>query len=112
VLVGVEMDAERMSTAAFDLVPAWAVLLGLAAHLGAGFALGLLYFRSLWWSARRFADRGNLTATVALMIGRLALMAGVLALASLEGALPLLTMALGVLAARFAVMHGVRGATS
>jgi F1F0 ATPase subunit 2 len=106
------MDAERMSIPSFDLVPAWAVLLGLAAHLGAGFALGLLYFRSLWWSARRFGDCRNLTAIIAQMIGRFALMGGVLALASLEGALPLLTMALGVLAARFAVVNRVRGATS
>jgi hypothetical protein len=112
VLVRLEMDAERMSIPSFDLLPVWAVLLGLAAHLGAGFALGLLYFRSLCWSARRFAGRGNLTAITALMIGRFALMGGVLVLASLEGALPLLTMALGVLAARFAVMNGVRGAAS
>jgi hypothetical protein len=44
------------------------------------------------------------------MIGRLVLMGGVLTLASLEGALPLLIMALGVLVARFAVMNRVRRA--
>ena len=52
----------------------------------------------------------RLVATIALMIGRLVLMGGVLTLASLEGALPLLIMALGVLVARFAVMNRVRRA--
>ena len=101
-----------MSIAAFDLVPAWAVLLGLAAHLGAGFALGILYFRSLWWGVSRLAGRESPVAIIALLIGRFVLIGAILTLASLEGALPLLTMALGVLAARFAVMNGVRGAAS
>ena len=30
------------------------MLLSLAAHLAAGIVLGVLYFRSLWWNARRF----------------------------------------------------------
>ena len=51
-----------------------------------------------------------LTTTVALMIGRFALLGGLLTLASLEGALPLLVMALGVLIARSAVMRRVREA--
>ena len=42
------------------------------------------------------------------MIGRFALLAGLLTLASLEGALPLLVMTLGVLVARSAVMRRVR----
>jgi hypothetical protein len=109
-LVRLEMDQERMSIPSFDMLPAWAVLLGLAAHLGVGFGLGLLYFHSLWWSARRAAGRGSLVATIALMIGRFVLLGAVLTLASLEGALPLLTMALGVLAARSAVMNRVREA--
>jgi F1F0 ATPase subunit 2 len=109
-LVRLEMDKEHMRIAAFDMLPAWAGLFGLAVHLGAGFVLGILYFRSLWWSARRFTGRGSLVATIALMIGRLVLMGGVLTLPSLEGALPLLIMALGVLVARFAVMNRVRRA--
>ena len=107
-LVRLEMDAKRMSVASFYPLPAWAVLLGLATHLGVGFGLGILYFRSLWWGTRRFA--GSIAAIIALMIGRFALIGGVLALAGLEGALPLLTMALGVLLARFAVIKGVREA--
>ncbi|MGO8912852.1 MAG: ATP synthase subunit I [Bradyrhizobium sp.] len=99
-----------MSIPSFDTLPAWAVFLGLAAHLGAGFALGILYFRSLWSSARRFTSRGRLVTTIALMIGRVVLIGGVLTLASLEGALPLLTMALGVLVARSVVMNRIREA--
>ena len=53
---------------------------------------------------------GALATTIALMIGRFALLGGLLTLASLEGALPLLAMALGVLIARFAVMRRVREA--
>lgn len=98
-----------MSIPLFYPLPAWAVLLGLGAHFGVGFGLGILYFRSLWWSTRRFA--GSMAATLALMIGRFALLGGVLTLASLEGALPLLTVALGVLAARSVVMNRVREAT-
>ena len=44
------------------------------------------------------------------MIGRFALLGGLLTLASLEGALPLLAMALGVFIARFAVMRRIREA--
>ena len=41
------------------------------------------------------------------MIGRFALLGGLLTLASLEGAPPLLAMALGVLVARVVVMRRV-----
>ena len=109
-LFRLEMDEERMSIPSFDMLPAWVELLGLAAHLSAGFSLGIMYFRSLWWSACRFGGRGSLVATIALMIGRFVFIGGVLTLASLEGALPLLTMALGVLIARFVVMNRVREA--
>ncbi len=109
-LVRLEMDKDHMTMAWFDMPPGWAWLFSLAVHLGAAFALGILYFRSLWWSARRFSGGGSLVATIALMGVRLVVMGGVLTLASLEGALPLLTLALGVLVARFAVMHRVRRA--
>lgn len=109
-LVRLEMDEERMSIPSFDMLPAWAALFGLASHFGAGFVLGILYFRSLWWSVRRFAGRGSRVAILALMIGRFVFVGAILTLASLEGALPLLVMALGVLIARFAVMNRVREA--
>ena len=99
-----------MNLPPLDTLPAWAMLLGLVAHFGAGFALGILFYRSLWWSARRFAARESLATIIALMIGRFALMGAILALASFEGALPLLIMALGMFLARFAVMNAVREA--
>jgi hypothetical protein len=109
-LVRLEMDAARVNIFSFDLIPACAVLV-FAIHLGVGFGVGILYFRSLWWSARRFAGQGGVATIIALTICRFALIGGVLALASLEGALPLLMMALGVLVARFAVTKEVREAT-
>jgi len=100
-----------MNLARFDALPAWAMVLCLGAHLAAGVMLGVLYFRLLWWTTSRFASGGPATTTIALMIGRFAVLGGVLTLASLEGALPLLIMALGVLIARSAVMRTVREAT-
>jgi F1F0 ATPase subunit 2 len=110
-LVRVEVDEERMSLLSFDVLPLWALYFSLAAHLAAGIALGIFYFRSLWWNARRFAAGGRAITAVALMIGRFALLGGLLTLASLEGALPLLMMALGVLVARPVIIRRVREAT-
>jgi hypothetical protein len=44
------------------------------------------------------------------MVGRFALLGGLLTVASLQGAMPLLTMALGVFIARFAVTRRARTA--
>ena len=88
-------------------LPDWTTALGLLAHLAVGVALGTAYFHGLWWNARLFAAGASLPVSIGLVIGRFALLGGVLMLASLEGALPLLAMALGVLVARWAVVHGV-----
>src|ERR1700733_13034547 len=101
------MDEERMSFLSFDNLLAWSMPLSLLVHLTAGIALGVLYFRSLWWNARRFAEGGRATTTIALMIGRFVLLGAVFTLASLEGAIPLLAMSLGVLFARCAVTRSV-----
>ncbi|MEO6091720.1 MAG: ATP synthase subunit I [Novosphingobium sp.] len=84
----------------------------LSAWLFAGLAAGAAYFASIWWSARRFADGGRLTMTIALSLLRLAALGGLLALASLQGAGPLLAMALGVVLARFGVMRRMRESAS
>ena len=86
----------------------WAVL---AAHFAFGAGLGALYFTGVWWNARLFAGGTSLTAAIGLVAGRFALLAGFLTLASLEGALPLLVMALGVLAARPVIMRRVKALT-
>jgi F1F0 ATPase subunit 2 len=109
-LFRLEMDEERMSLLSFNTLPGWAALLDLAIHLAAGIALGVLYFRGLWWNVMRLTGDGRVTTTVALMISRFVLLGGLLALASLEGALPLLMMALGVLIGRAIVMRNTREA--
>jgi F1F0 ATPase subunit 2 len=102
------MDAERMSFPITD----GPTLLGVGAHLAAGIMVGTLYFGGLWWNARLFAKGSRATATIMLMIGRFALLGGLLTLASLEGAMPLLMMALGVFIARSVVMRLMREAAS
>ncbi len=103
-----EKDEERMSFHSFDSLTSCIKFLSSAAHLTAGIVLGFFYFRSLWWNTCRFTGGGRVTTTIALMIGRYALLGGLLMLASLEGALPLLMMALGVLIARSVVLRRVR----
>jgi F1F0 ATPase subunit 2 len=107
-LVGMEMDAERMISLSFNGLPTWAMALSVAAHFIAGIMLGIVYFRSLWWNACRFSEGGRVATTIAVMIGRFVLLGLLLTLASLEGALPLLVMALGVLIARSFVTRKIR----
>ncbi len=107
-LVRLEMDEERMSLASLDTLPPLMAFLGAGTHLAAGFVLGTAYFKGLWWSVRRFAGGGRMTTIIGLTIGRFVLLGGVLIFVSLEGALPLLMTALGVLGARFVIMRGPR----
>jgi F1F0 ATPase subunit 2 len=104
------MDDELMSLLSLETAPAWLTLLGLSAHLAAGMALGVLYFRSLWWSARLLVSGRRMAMVVSLTIGRFAVLGGLLLLASREGALPLLAVVLGLLIARSAVMRRVKRA--
>ncbi len=99
-----------MTLPSYDASSVWAETISLAAHFAAGLALGTLYFRSLWWNVRRFTLGGSLFTTIAMMIGRFAFLGVLLTLASLEGALPLLMLALGVLVARSVVTRRVREA--
>jgi F1F0 ATPase subunit 2 len=89
------MDEKRMS-------------LSLVIHFGSGILLGVIYFRGLWWNARLLASGGHLATSIALLLGRFALLGGLLTLVSLEGAMPLLVMAMGILVARYVVMRGLR----
>lgn len=94
-----------MNLLSLNDLAAWGMLLAVGAHLVAGIVLGVVYFRSLWWNARLFVLGGPAIAAVACTIGRVVLLVGLLALASLEGVLPLLAIAVGVLTARPVVMH-------
>jgi F1F0 ATPase subunit 2 len=107
-LLCLEMDEERMSFLLFDSLPGWTKLFSLGAHLGAGIVLGVFYFRGLWWNVRLFAGGGQAATAIIVMAGRFLLLGGLLTLASLEGAPPLLAMALGILAARSALIRRVR----
>jgi F1F0 ATPase subunit 2 len=82
----------------------------LALHLAGGAALGALYFGSLWWSTRLFERAGRLRTLLAGMAARFVVLGAALAAASIEGTLPLLATALGVLLARAAVLRRVRPA--
>jgi N-ATPase, AtpR subunit len=88
--------------------PPWILGPLLLAHLAAGAGLGVVYFRGLRWNARLFVQGGALNGSLALMAGRVLLLVGLLTLAALEGAAPLLAMALGVFIGRFAVMRRTR----
>ena len=96
-----------MTSLSFISPPVWGTCLSLAAYLAAGIAVGVIYFRSLWWNARRFTSGSHVATTIAVMIGRFVILGVVLTLASLEGALPLLLMALGVVVARSLVMRRI-----
>ena len=79
--------------------------IALVAYLAIGISLGALYFGGVWWSAYLFVRSGRISTTIALLAGRFALLGGALTLVSLEGALPLLMTALGVLIGRFVVVR-------
>ena len=85
-------------------------LLGLGGYLIFGVLAGGIHFHGLWWATRLFGEGGRRTTIIMLMLGRLVLLGGLLIWASLEGAMPLLMMALGVFAARVVVVHRLREA--
>lgn len=101
-----------MSFLSFNTLQGWAMVLSLAAHLAAGIALGTIYFNAVWWNARLFARGGRASTAVILIVGRLVLVGGLLTLASLEGAPPLLAVALGVFIARPLVLRRHREVAS
>lgn len=101
-----------MNALSFDALPLWAMVVSLMAHLAAGTWFGRLYFRSLWPITCRFIRGGHTVGTIVMMIGRFILLGGVLTLVSLEGAPPLLMVAIGILMARPMAMRWVREATS
>ena len=89
-------------------VPAWPIIAVLAAHFVVGVGVGACYFGGLWWNACLFANGAHLVAAIGLIAGRFAVLAGFLTLASLEGALPLLLMALGIVTARPLALRRVK----
>ena len=86
----------------------WLAVALLGLEFAAGIALGLVYFRTLWWTTQRLCTDGRPVLVITLMIGRFALLGGMLYLASLAGALPLLAVAGGILLARALLLRRVR----
>ncbi len=86
-------------------------LLELAGCLVAGIVLGAIHFASLWWCTRRIASGGSAIAVAAAGLLRFALLGGAMLLAALLGFLPLIMLALGLLAAREVAVRGIRRAT-
>jgi hypothetical protein len=101
------MDEKRVTRLLFGGLPVVALQIALAAHLVAGAGVGVLFFRGLWWNARLIVDRGPVSTSVALIVGRFLLIGALLTRAALEGAAPLLVTALGVLIGRFFVMRAI-----
>ena len=90
----------------FDLTEHALLALRVGAWLGGGALIGAFHFLTLRWNVRMLAlGRAPLLA-MALQLGRFALLASVLAvIASRFGALPLLLVTAGILAARTATVR-------
>ncbi|MBK6597560.1 MAG: ATP synthase subunit I [Proteobacteria bacterium] len=86
----------------------WANLLLLVICPVAGYLIGRLYFRGLWWSIHRLVNGGGAAATIAVFVLRFALLACLLVLAALQGAAVLLCIAIGILIARFVSLRRAR----
>lgn len=87
-------------------LPAWTLLL----HLAAGLALGAAYFGTLRWTSDRLASGQGLALTLLVTLGRFLVLAVALALTSRLGALPLLVTTLGVFIARAVILRRARAA--
>ncbi|WP_044562181.1 ATP synthase subunit I [Azospirillum sp. B4] len=94
----------------FDTLPPTLAGLGLALHLALGLGLGLAYFRSLRWSLERLLPQGRAAAALLAGVLRFALLGAALTVISQEGALPLLSTALGLMAARSLATRRMRRA--
>jgi F1F0 ATPase subunit 2 len=91
------MDAPQMILAAT-----------LALSFALGFCLGLLHFASLRRFSERLLSGGPVRLAVALHLARLALIVALLVGLATQGAGPLLAGALGLVAAREAILRRAR----
>jgi hypothetical protein len=110
--VGVALDAEGVISFMHHAVTGWAVAPLLAAHLAVGLLAGILYLRALRRATEIFAAGGGIAGALRMGAARFAAIGVVLFLAALEGALPLLAMAAGVLLARWVMVRLPRADTA
>jgi F1F0 ATPase subunit 2 len=101
----VEVDGEQMSLFANDIGSLLATAAVLALHLAAGVAAGVIFFRSLRWSARVLVEGGAASTVFVLTLGRFLLVGGALIFAAREGAATLLAVSVGVLVGRFIALR-------
>lgn len=74
-----------------------------------GVAAGTLFFALLRWNAALYLHGGSVCFALALQAVRIGAVAGLLVLTALQGALPLLLSALGLLIARPVVLRFMAG---
>ncbi|MDR3375930.1 MAG: ATP synthase subunit I [Ancalomicrobiaceae bacterium] len=89
----------------------WPDLAVLGAWASLGFVVGAVYFRALWRTTLWLTEAGHGAATAALTVLRLALLVGSLVVATLQGPLPLMATALGLIVAKIVVVRRVKGTT-
>jgi hypothetical protein len=99
------MDARAMTQLFVTGHETLALLAEGSAWLVAGVLVGALHFLTLRAATGMLVTGSSLVAALALHLIRFAMTAGALALIALHGALPLLVAALGILAARTAVLR-------
>jgi hypothetical protein len=75
------------------------------AFFGIGLAAGALFFVLLRWNTTLYARTGPIWAGAALQVLRVGMLASLLVMTALQGALPLLLTALGLLIARPFIMR-------
>jgi F1F0 ATPase subunit 2 len=75
-------------------------MMGGAGYFAVGLLAGALHFRLLRWNATLYVRAGGAATAMLVQILRLGVLAGGLAAAAMQGAMPLLLAALGVVIAR------------
>jgi hypothetical protein len=79
----------------------------LCAHVAAGVAVGLIFFRALWWNTLVIVGGGSISAAIALTVSRFIFVGGLMTLAAFEGAAPLAASSLGVFIGRSFVLRSI-----
>lgn len=84
-------------------------MLGDLVFLALGIMAGTTFFALLRWNTLLYVQGGSLGFALGLQAVRIGLLGGLLVLTALQGALPLLLTALGLLIARPIVMRCIMG---
>lgn len=110
-LVRLEVD-EQLMTVSSDVAPLNLELLVFLVWFGGGIALGAFSLASLWLNVRRLAANARVSPVLAAMACRLIVIGGALTAASLQGALPLLATASGLVLTRVVLVRCLKEGVS